>query len=446
MHITLKRFTFTLLAVFAARANADAPADGAHTTPAEQALIQWLLDSGGQVNVQIHRDSSGVRGLSAAAATAAGSVLVRVPLSSAITLGEANDTAPELAIRLLRERHRSRPRYGPYFAVLPPAPGSEGWAPSCGEELPAAAVEALAGPGLRELLAAKRSWLRAVCSGAAPGLPLPLARAVPRAHVSEEEFAWATCMVSSRSISGPGGAMLAIPLIDLANHCGSRARRQPDTLRFRRLTAGEAGAEGAEAGAKGVGAGDMVLELVAGADLQPGEEVCISYGQLAPDEALLYYGFLEGAGAQAATETETGTCAWQQPPPLCAVDEAGYDPGARPGKVRYERLEAAAAAVDLAAEAARLESRLAAVAAEAEAVRAGPAAGCPESPQAVRGGVDARAEAPDPALCLVSALNGLREAGLRAELARVRALAAGVKAPSGCRGQGEGPGGLEAAV
>ena len=75
---------------------------------------------------------------------------------------------------MLRERHRTRPRYGPYFDVLPPppppdeegqwedaravAPGEEGlqrgvasgggWQPSCVEEFPAEAVEALAGSDL----------------------------------------------------------------------------------------------------------------------------------------------------------------------------------------------------------------------------------------------------------------------------------------------------------
>ncbi len=94
--------------------------------------------------------------------------------------------AQVMAIRLLREKYRSRPRYAPYFAVLPPPPpaedatGTQGpapagiqqagagagpsstqptsraatgetaarWQPSCAEELPQAALELLGGDDL----------------------------------------------------------------------------------------------------------------------------------------------------------------------------------------------------------------------------------------------------------------------------------------------------------
>ncbi len=72
-------------------------------------------------------------------------------------------------MQLLRERYRTRPRHGPYYAVLPPPPpppepGSEpvteppndavggsassGWLPSCVEEMCDRAVQALAGEDL----------------------------------------------------------------------------------------------------------------------------------------------------------------------------------------------------------------------------------------------------------------------------------------------------------
>ncbi|KAG2424774.1 hypothetical protein HXX76_014198 [Chlamydomonas incerta] len=344
-------------------------------TPAEQALINWLQDLGAEVGVTVRRDdTSGVRGLAAAARTSRGEVLVRVPLAAALALGTAEQTAPELAIQMLRERHRTRPRYGPYFDVLPPPPPEEeeeadtpraaglqpaapgGWQPSCVEEFPRVAVEALAGADLRALASAKREWLRQVWAGEGPAaaLRLPLARAVPRRVVGLREFAWATCMVTSRSIAGPPAAvgsssgsssgasssspppatMLLIPLIDLANHCalgganqsssssssssgsgsdgssgGAQRRSAPDVLRFR-----AEGAAGADAGGGGA-AGRVVLELVAGEDLEPGQEVCISYGDLRPDESLLYYGFLQPvpAAAEAEAAAEAAEAALTRP-------------------------------------------------------------------------------------------------------------------------------------
>lgn len=96
----------------------------------------------------------------------------------------------------------------------------------------------------------------------------------------------AQLQVTSRSISGPGGSMLMIPLIDLANHCsissshanGSQGngtaaanpRVAPDQLRFR--TSGGAAAGPGQQGAGSPGGG-VVLELVAGQALAAGDEV-----------------------------------------------------------------------------------------------------------------------------------------------------------------------------
>lgn len=390
------------------------------TTQQETDLIAWLLDQGSEVNVEVKRSSNGLRGLYTSRAVEQGGVLVRVPLSAAVALGAAEDTGPELAVQLLRERYRTRPRYGPYFAVLPPPPpvdpGSEpvtessnnshgssassGWLPSCVEELCDQAVQALAGQDLRRLAEAKREWMRTVWSGTAPTAPgrLSLARAVPRRAVSLREFAWATCMVTSRSISGPGGSMLMIPLIDLANHCsissshanGSQGngtaaanpRVAPDQLRFR--TSGGAAAGPGQQGAGSPGGG-VVLELVAGQALAAGDEVCISYGDLTPDETLLYYGFVpdsdatahganvlsdhlqpgEKAGHHHQPQHTPRTCPHGSdpasaplPPGLMAIDQREYDSTARAGKVSYSPLGPGASRAELEAELSRLRGRL----------------------------------------------------------------------------------------
>eukprot|EP00798_Chlamydomonas_sp_ICE-L_P019290 gene19290-25934_t len=60
--------------------------------------------------------------------------------------------------------------------------------------------------------------------GTAKGLLLPLRRAIPAdAELTEDDFKWATCMATSRSLSGPSATMYLIPLIDKVNHATSSA-------------------------------------------------------------------------------------------------------------------------------------------------------------------------------------------------------------------------------
>lgn len=173
-------------------------------------------------------------------------------------------------------------------------------------------------------------------------------------------------------------------------------------------------------------------------------QICISYGDFRPDEALVYYGFLPLL-LQQPPETSEGDAvllAPPLPPPLFAIDERLYDSAARPGKVLYSQLVAGSVPVAaLREEVARLESRLAEVAVEAGAaetacswradglqpcdVRGSP--GCstfgrlsPTVPGAADESAGA-AKGSNRIMDLVARLNQMRVAGLCAEISRVRA-------------------------
>ena len=103
--------------------------------------------------------------------------------------------------------------------------------------------------------------------------------------VTLEEFTHATCLVSSRTLgvanSNGDTVKFLIPFLDLVNH--DRAKGSANQVRL----AAKPGEEER---------GPAFIELVAGAGLEAGAEVFISYGDgqlLTPDETLAHYGFVE---------------------------------------------------------------------------------------------------------------------------------------------------------
>lgn len=223
---------------------------------AERQLLSMLVENGAEIRVEIATSKHGLRSLVAKTDVKLGGVLAAVPAHTAIILGTVGSTAPvreachlggrghtapchascmdslgqmrdvcalpllctqgtfpqhsqapltctcfpmsaphlqEMAVALLREKYRKRPRYGEHLAVLPP-PGSQ----LCAESLPPRLIPMLASPELESLVATKQDWLHAVWNGTAKDLRMPLARALPEGvNVTLEELAWATCVVGA---------------------------------------------------------------------------------------------------------------------------------------------------------------------------------------------------------------------------------------------------------
>eukprot|EP00798_Chlamydomonas_sp_ICE-L_P003373 gene3373-13406_t len=285
----------------------------------DQKLLDWALKNGGKANVKLGTNSQGQRGLIATKKVRAGDVLVSIPLPLAIPLGSGSLTSPELAIHMLKEKHAHAPRFSPYFDALP-----EKNDVICAEAIPRVLMPLLHRKELVELVETKQKWFDQVLNGSAPGLELTLRSALPEIVVTEEDFKWATCMVTSRSLSGPGGTMYLVPVIDMANHAADstnevRFREKDKKMELVAKSPLKAGDEMELVAKSPLKAGDE-MELVAKSPLKAGDEVTISYGALRSDEATLIYGFtLQGEGSLSPIYK------------LCAVDCPEYDPALPPG-------------------------------------------------------------------------------------------------------------------
>lgn len=217
------------------------------------------------------------RGILALKDLEAGEVAVGVPLKEAMNLGTTS-TAAEAAVVLLREKYRkTRRRFDQYLHELPKDIVN---IYTCTAE----ERRHLPSQELRTLAETRVNWTQSVFQ----------TRAVPAMfggkRIEEEEFGWATAVVASRtlSIAAPNGGIVKylIPFLDMANH---------DERSKHKVVLTEGGNE---------------FQLVCGEAVHAGDEIRISYGTLAMDEAAMYYGFIPDTAKER----------------LCAVDAFGWTP------------------------------------------------------------------------------------------------------------------------
>ena len=130
---------------------------------------------------------------------------------------------------------------------------------------------------------------------------------------AEEDLRWATGVLHSRCFThGPRGTHLAVPGVDMCNHCfeaptaAVKVVTSPDNCQGARATediapaaAGQEGegdgvvTAGSGGGSGGFGDDDVFFQLCAGEDgVEQGEEVTISYGPWPNDPFFLYFGFV----------------------------------------------------------------------------------------------------------------------------------------------------------
>jgi len=222
------------------------------------------------------------RGVIATEAVPAGAVLCTLPRGLAVDLGTEGANPGLVALELLRlmdaaaggsrtptPRGRS---LGPVFECLPPLGSAEVLTPDWYTAAEVAAVEYA--PVVAEVTARQRLLRQTYEEAAAGGV---VADRLARMG-GYERYLWAVFIVVSRSYtiaeaSGAPPRKYLLPLFDMANHDPA----SPHTMTCR----------------------DGVFQLLAGAPVAAGEEVCLVYGgsaMLGNDRLLMDYGFVNADG------------------------------------------------------------------------------------------------------------------------------------------------------
>ncbi|GIL72494.1 hypothetical protein Vretifemale_2854, partial [Volvox reticuliferus] len=267
-----------------------------------QNFLSWLVANGVQgigqegSKLALFQSENGERGLMCEEPVSKGDVVLEVPLRLALTDhsedAESNQLlypgAPwsvRLACKLLRHLAAGkRSPWAPYIKVLPrhvPAPlESFTW-----ED-----ISALRYPSAQEALHSA-DWLRADAFMATSE--------EARGGLGEEAFRWALSVVHSRTFANaaPGGGVgvrMLVPLVDMLNHGGDEVVAgslglggnkvvATDTVRWDLLPPARSSS------------GGWSMAVSATKDLQPGQEVLLSYGERPNDDFFLHYGFVPRA-------------------------------------------------------------------------------------------------------------------------------------------------------
>ncbi|KAI8476596.1 MAG: hypothetical protein J3K34DRAFT_516470 [Monoraphidium minutum] len=298
-----------LAAAAAAGHDAARARGGGAAGAAEAGLLRWLEEEGAEVNFRIEA-RGGARGTYAAAAVPPGGVVAKIPLTAAYWFPHDYASVRELAARLLREAAApGGSRFAPHFETLPlplraPAPGGGGARAVEASEVSGALgalllhPEVFPGEYLHLLGSAKQAlhiantqrdtlmfWAEHGLELAGLGYTLADLRA-------------ATLMVSTRfmSVDHRGRSYpIMVPGLDMANHdssCTNWYEFRPcaaPPLPWPRASWDPAGIQSEADAAERQ---DLCAWWITGAGLEAGQEVCLSYGYLTPDQAVFQYGFV----------------------------------------------------------------------------------------------------------------------------------------------------------
>ncbi|KAL4519701.1 hypothetical protein Ndes2526B_g01726 [Nannochloris sp. 'desiccata'] len=265
-------------------------------TPAEQ-LVDWVERNGSTASgVSVHQwggaDGGSGFGLQAAKTCPSGTTLITLPSRLHLTYG--NDTTDprllsliakvpaelwgaKLALQLLAHRIHSGDEqkhkvdnYAPYIAALPLG------FPGLPMFFPPNAIAALEYPPVTEQVKRRCRWLLSFATEIlAPIRGDPLKDPFNGVEIDANALGWALAAVTSRAFrtKGPDQPAAMLPLIDMANHSFD-----PNA----KIT-GVASSSGGGSGA---------LQMVSIKEIQAGDPILLSYGDLVNDFLLLDYGFI----------------------------------------------------------------------------------------------------------------------------------------------------------
>lgn len=250
-------------------------------SPAEQSFLQWVLDKGGEFNVEIATDEKGLRGLYATRTIRKDELIFSVPGSVIMNLGSAGETFSVPIFNYLRELKNPTSRFKPYMDTLPKLNEMVDW-----YSAPAEYLAMLQDEELEKQITEYQLNLHHLHKGEYNDmLEITALEAVGDAPLSFDDLAYAALVTSTRYLSTePRDRLLMVPIFDLANH----RTGCPHYTEYRN---------------------SLFLTMRAGEDIMEGDEVCSFYGELRLDESLLRYGYVLP----------------DEPPALAAIDHYAFN-------------------------------------------------------------------------------------------------------------------------
>ncbi|KAL6765654.1 hypothetical protein V8C86DRAFT_506327 [Haematococcus lacustris] len=249
-------------------------------------LVEWVVASGGKVNGDSKYNKHGFRGLFATKSIKEGEPILTIPAACSINTGSVSGSFLTPALVVLRElRHPASP-YRPYLDIFPKPH----------ELVTACNLDPKYLPLLPpQLVAQVRSWQGYLAEALRGSNNLQLEYTVAEvlggsgsnASLTLDELKYGCAVSSTRYVSSlERKRLMMFPVFDLLNH----RQHCPHTL-----------AQYDE--------GDE-MQLVAGEDVEAGEELCYNYGSMRDDYSVMHYGFVPEL---------------QDPPRLLEIDHHQYN-------------------------------------------------------------------------------------------------------------------------
>jgi hypothetical protein len=229
------------------------------------------------------RDGIKLRGIVALKDMKKGDVMIRIPYSLAVNLGQEGVDPTGPAVTLLRDYCETLGKEGAsttsekraYFEMLPPFRGDDCLGTT--DFFSGEALEALQNPLVVEETIKRREKC---CARFSMDIDDSFPKWIDGTSVTEEHLRWAVWLITSRVLTVQGDAeedksyRLLIPFLDMCNH----DRSSPHVLTGRAVPGGE-------------------LKVVAGTIVKEGDQINICYGggQAGNDRFLQDYGFLDAS-------------------------------------------------------------------------------------------------------------------------------------------------------
>jgi hypothetical protein len=227
------------------------------------------------------RDGMKLRGIVALKDMKKGDVMIRIPYSLAVNLGQEGVDPTGPGVALLRDYCETLGKEGAsttsekraYFEMLPPFRGDDCLGTT--DFFSGEALQALQNPLVVEETIKRREKC---CERFSMDIDDSFPKWIDGTSVTEEHLRWAVWLITSRVLTVQGDAeeeksyRLLIPFLDMCNH----DRSSPHVLTGRAVPGGE-------------------LKVVAGAIVKEGDQINICYGggQAGNDRFLQDYGFLD---------------------------------------------------------------------------------------------------------------------------------------------------------